>query len=155
MATPLSAPVTSARAWRALAVTTLLGTMIAASGAATSPDVENIPPELLKVGDTSFNVRVEKVPDSYVGMTYFERRLIRIDPGSEAGLRRKIYLHEMLHVAWHEGRLPLNKTRKYTEEEAIQQLVPGLLEVLSQNPQALDYLSQANHPHTTDSIASK
>jgi hypothetical protein len=73
-------------------------------------------------------------------MTYFDRRLIRIDPSSMPELRRKVYFHELMHVAWHQGSAPPDKNRRYTEDEAIEELVPGLLQVLKQNPEAVDYL---------------
>jgi hypothetical protein len=114
--------------------------------AGAAPAGEENPPAVLRIGDLKFQVEVEHFPDSYVGMTYFDKRVIRIDPSSMAELRRKVYLHELMHVAWHQGSASTDKAHKYTEEEAIEELVPGLLKILKQNPDAVDYLRNSPDP---------
>ncbi|MCU1285955.1 MAG: hypothetical protein JWO13_2305 [Acidobacteriales bacterium] len=119
----------------------LLAVALASASANTSDET---PPETLRLDNQNFKVQMEPFTDSYAGMTRFDKKVIQIDPSSISGLRRKVYLHELIHVAWHEGKPSTNKEQKFTEEEAIQQLVPGLLKVLEQNPQAVEYLSRAN-----------
>jgi hypothetical protein len=114
--------------------------------AGAAPAGEEVPPAVLTIGDLNFHVEVQHFPDSYVGMTYFDQRLIRIDPSSMSQLRRKVYLHELMHVAWHQGSAPADKNRRYTEDEAIEELVPGLLQILKQNPDAVDYLRNQRGP---------
>ena len=111
---------------------------MATSNAATvDPDV---PPADLQMGDTHFDVRLQAFADTYVGMTHFDTHTVQIDPASTEQMRRQVYLHELLHVAWHQGRPSQDKGRRYTEEEAIQALTPGLLKLLAENPQAVEYL---------------
>jgi hypothetical protein len=119
----------------------LFVTLIA--GAATNGD--GVPPDKLTIGDASFKVEVEKFDHSYAGMTFFDKKLIRIDPSSVSTMRRKVYLHELMHVAWHKGNPSQDKTRKYTEDEAIEELVPGLLQILEQNPEAVEYLRNSKN----------
>jgi IrrE N-terminal-like domain len=119
----------------------LLIILVAVIGAASTKEDET-PPAILKIGDTSFKVQVERFPDSYVGMTYFEKKVIQIDPSSASTLRRKVYLHELMHVAWHKGKLPFDESQTYTEDEAIEALVPGLLQILEENPDAVEYLQR-------------
>ena len=97
-------------------------------------------PAALRIGDIEFQVKMQPFPNTYVGMTHFDTRTVQIDPSSLADERRRVYLHELMHIAWHEGRPAANKSRQYTEEEAIQALTPGLLKMLEANPQAVDYL---------------
>jgi hypothetical protein len=118
---------------------------IAVVFAATSADA---PPETLRIGDTAFKVEIAGFPDSYAGMTYFDKKIIQIDPSSTSTLRRKVYLHELLHVAWHEGRGPFDRYRTYSEDEAIESLVPGLLQILEQNPDAVEYLQRSRFSPT-------
>ncbi|MCU1309341.1 MAG: hypothetical protein JWO20_466 [Candidatus Angelobacter sp.] len=120
------------------------------AGATTSAD--EAPPDVLTIGDITFKVEMEKFPDSFSGMTYFEKKVIRIDPSSTSTLRRKVYLHELMHVAWHDGKLPYNSQQTYTEDEAIESLVPGLLRILEQNPEAVQYLQHAT-PSLNKTIA--
>ena len=122
--------------WR-LAVLALMAALIAVATAST---LEEVPPDTLHIGNTNFKVEMGPFKDSFAGMTYFDKKLIRIDPSSTAALRRKVYLHELMHVAWHQGKPSADKKRAYTEDEAIEELVPGLLKVLEQNPQAVEYL---------------
>jgi hypothetical protein len=119
----------------------LLAVVLAGASANTNDET---PPRTLRIDNKNFKVEMESFTDSYAGMTYFEKKLIRIDPSSTSTLRRKVYLHELMHVAWHEGKPSANKAQKFTEEEAIQELVPGLLKVLEQNPQAVEYLRRGN-----------
>jgi len=106
---------------------------------AAAAGMEMTPPDL-RIGDVHFDVKLETFADTYVGMTHFTTHTVQIDPSSQAGQRRRVYLHEMLHVAWHNGRSSADKNRVYTEEEAIQALTPGLLKMLEENPQAVAYL---------------
>jgi hypothetical protein len=118
------------------------------AGAATYGD--EAPPDKLSIGDANFKVEVEKFDDSYAGMTFFDKKIIRIDPSSVSRLRRKVYLHELMHVAWHRGNPSQDKSRTYTEDEAIEELVPGLLQILEQNPDAVEYLRNSkNSPGKT------
>jgi hypothetical protein len=110
-----------------------------ASGSTTADEA---PPEILRIGNTTFKVKVESFRDSYVGMTYFDRKVIQIDPSSTSKLRRKVYLHELMHVAWHEGNSSFDEHRTYTEDEAIEALVPGLLQILDENPETVEYLQK-------------
>ena len=98
----------------------------------------------MRIGDTQFRVEMQPFPDTYVGMTHFSTHTVQIDPNSQSDERRRVYLHELMHVAWHEGSASPDKSRKYTEEEAIQALTPGLLKMLAENPQAVQYLSQTS-----------
>src|SRR5260221_8183739 len=88
---------------------------------------EEIPPSELSIGDVHFEVRLQPFSDTYVGMTHFDSKVVQIDPSVQAELRREVFLHELMHVAWHDGKAPEDKSRKYTEEEAIRALTPGLL----------------------------
>lgn len=99
-----------------------------------------MPPPDLRIGDMHFDVKLEVFADTYVGMTHFATHTVQIDPSSQAAQRRRVYLHEMLHVAWHNGKPSADKNRMFTEEEAIQALTPGLLKMLEENPQAVAYL---------------
>ena len=108
--------------------------------AATAASLPESPPPDLRVGDVHFDVKLEAFADTYVGMTHFATHTVQIDPSSEADQRRRVYLHEMLHVAWHNGHASADKGQKFTEEEAIQALTPGLLKMLEENPQAVAYL---------------
>jgi hypothetical protein len=128
------------RMWR-FAIPVLLAIALAGATANTNDET---PPETLRIDSNKFKVEMESFTDSYAGMTYFEKKLIRIDPSSTSTLRRKVYLHELIHVAWHEGNPSADKEQKFTEEEAIQELVPGLLKILEQNPEAVEYLRHTN-----------
>ena len=107
---------------------------------------EEIPPAELRVGDVQFEVRMQPFPDTYVGMTHFDSKVVQIDPSAQAELRREVFLHELMHVAWHDGKAPTDKDRSYTEEEAIRRLTPGLLKMLEQNPEAVKYLQKKSIP---------
>lgn len=107
--------------------------------AAETAAIEAPPPDV-QMGDVHFDVKLEAFADTYAGMTHFDTRVVQIDPSQVELARRKVYLHELMHVAWHEGRPSKDKSRKYTEEEAIQALTPGLLKLLAENPQAVEYL---------------
>ncbi len=111
------------------------------SSAIAEPMPDAAPPDM-RIGETQFRVELQPFPDTYVGMTHFSTHTVQIDPSSQADERRRVYLHEMMHVAWHNGTASPDKSRKYTEEEAIQALTPGLLKMLAENPQAVEYLSQ-------------
>jgi hypothetical protein len=111
------------------------------SESAAVPAEMETPPPSLRIGDLHFDVKLAAFADTYVGMTHFETHVVQIDPESQAGERRRIYLHEMLHVAWHNGKPSADKSRRFTEEEAIQALAPGLLKMLAENPQAVEYLT--------------
>jgi hypothetical protein len=107
---------------------------------ASGPAEMELPPPDLRIGDVHFDVKLEAFADTYVGMTHFATHTVQIDPSAQAEGRRRVYLHEMLHVAWHNGRSSTDKNRLFTEEEAIQALTPGLLKMLEENPQAVAYL---------------
>ncbi len=107
------------------------------------PLTEAAPPDL-RIDDIQFRVEMQPFPDTYVGMTHFTTHTVQIDPSSQSDERRRVYLHEMMHVAWHKGAASPDKGHKYTEEEAIQALTPGLLKMLAENPQAVQYLRQAS-----------
>jgi hypothetical protein len=109
---------------------------------------DEAPPEILRIGNTTFKVEVTSFRDSYVGMTYFDRKVIQIDPSSTSTLRRKVYLHELMHVAWHEGHSSFDEHRTYTEDEAIEALVPGLLQIMEKNPDAVEYLQRRKSART-------
>jgi hypothetical protein len=98
------------------------------------------PPPDLRIGEVHFDVKLEAFADTYVGMTHFATHTVQIDPASQDEQRRRVYLHEMLHIAWNNGRASADKGRTFTEEEAIQALTPGLLKMLEENPQAVAYL---------------
>ena len=112
----------------------------AAASLSETTSAEEAPPAELRIGDIQFEVRMKAFPDTYVGMTHFDTKVVQIDPSAQAELRREVYLHELMHVAWHEGKASANKGRKYTEEEAIRELTPGLLKLLQENPDAVKYL---------------
>jgi hypothetical protein len=111
--------------------------------AGTTIETDEAPPDVLRIGDVSFKVELERFPDSFSGMTYFEKKVIQIDPSSISTLRQKVYLHELMHVAWHKGKLPYDSQRTYTEDEAIESLVPGLLQIMQENPEVVQYLQHA------------
>jgi hypothetical protein len=125
------------------AASILVAVAFAAAGTSTSDET---PTETLRIDGNNFKVELQPFADSYAGMTRFDKKIIQIDPSSISTLRRKVYLHELMHVAWHEGKPSANKAQKFTEEEAIQELVPGLLKVMEQNPQAVEYLRRSNNP---------
>ncbi|MCU1305643.1 MAG: hypothetical protein JWN45_338 [Acidobacteriaceae bacterium] len=120
------------------------------AGATTSAD--EAPPDVLRIGDINFKVELKSFPDSFSAMTYFEKKVIRVDPSSTSTLRRKVYLHELMHVAWHDGKLPYDSQQTYTEDEAIESLVPGLLRILEQNPEVVQYL-QHTKPSVNETIS--
>jgi hypothetical protein len=123
--------------WRLAWLLTLFALI---AGATT--DTDEAPPDALKIGDTTFKVELAGFPDSFSGMTYFEKKVIQIDPSSISTLRQKVYLHELMHVAWHDGKLPYDSKQTYTEDEAIESLVPGLLQILQENPEVVQYLQR-------------
>ena len=117
-----------------------------ASGASTTSTEANgpqgTPPGEVSIGGVQFEVRLQPFRDTYVGMTHFESKIVQIDPSTQAEVRREVFLHELMHVAWHDGKSSSDKSRKYTEEEAIRALAPGLLKMLEQNPDAVKYLQK-------------
>jgi hypothetical protein len=116
---------------------------LAPSTASNEPGaLEEAPPAELRIGDIHFEVRTQPFEDTYVGMTHFDTKVVQIDPSAQAKLRREVFLHELMHVAWHDGKASADKSHKYTEEEAIRQLTPGLLKMLEQNPEAVKYLQK-------------
>ena len=108
------------------------------------------PPTTMRVDAIEFQVKLQPFADTYAGMTHFDTHVVQIDPSSIEEQRRRVFLHEMLHVAWNQGRASTDKSKKFTEEEAIQALTPGLLKMLEQNPQSVEYLrSQADDNRAT------
>jgi hypothetical protein len=103
-------------------------------------DALDVPPPGVQMGGIHFDVKLEAFADTYAGMTHFDTRTVQIDPSQVDLARRRVYLHELMHVAWHEGKPSKDKGRQYTEEEAIQALAPGLLKLLAENPDAVAYL---------------
>lgn len=128
-AAPHTSPVSSARP-----------TSARSTGTTEAPP--EVPPPDMQIGDIRFRVDLQPFSDTYVGMTHFSTHTVQIDPSSQADERRRVYLHELMHVAWHNGAASPDKSRKYTEEEAIQALTPGLLKMLAENPQAVEYLTK-------------
>jgi hypothetical protein len=100
------------------------------------------PPSEVRIGNVEFEVQMQPFPDTYVGMTHFETHTVQIDPASQGEMRKQVFLHEMLHVAWHNGNPSPDKDHKFTEEEAIRALTPGLLKMLAENPDAVGYLQK-------------
>src|SRR4051812_12309896 len=107
------------------------GNSVSADSSAAMLDA-SAPPADLRMGNIEFRVQMEPFADTYVGMTHFDTRTVQIDPASQADERRRVYLHELMHVAWHQGHPSADKARKFTEEEAIQALTPGLLKLLAE-----------------------
>ena len=134
----------SGKRWLLAAATAVCAVSLAASsnnGTEMRP-ASNLddPPANLRVDTIEFQVKLQPFPDTYAGMTHFDTHIVQIDPSSVEEQRRRVFLHEMLHVAWHRGKASANKSKTYTEEEAIQALTPGLLKMLEQNPQSVAYL---------------
>jgi hypothetical protein len=134
----------SGKKWLLTAATAVCAISLAASSSNTA-EVQptayiDDPPAALRMGEIEFRVRMQPFSDTYAGMTHFDTGIVQIDPSSVDEQRRRVFLHEMLHVAWNQGKPPVDKARAYTEEEAIQALTPGLLKMLEQNQQAVDYL---------------
>lgn len=113
-----------------------------APSSSVATETAEAPPSELRIGDLQFEVQLQPFPDTYVGMTHFETRTVQIDPASQGEMRKQVFLHELMHVAWHNGKPSADKNRKFTEEEAIRELTPGLLKMLAENPDAVKYLQK-------------
>jgi hypothetical protein len=140
----------SGKRWLLAAATAVCAVSLAASSSSTAElklatSVDE-PPANLHMNDIEFQVKLEPFPDTYAGMTHFKTHVVQIDPSSVEEQRRRVFLHEMLHVAWNQGRASADKSKVYTEEEAIQALTPGLLKMLAQNPQSVEYLRAGSAP---------
>lgn len=95
-------------------------------------------PTTVKVGPHVYSV-IRKSGINYNGCCEFNTLQITVKKRLRKSKAQEILLHEILHACTHPS---LNGDKPYKDEEFVDGVTPTLLQVLQDNPELLEYLTQ-------------
>jgi hypothetical protein len=107
----------------------------------------NTAPKTLRIGPADYDIEyvedgvlIDGDPNPKMGMCHPNAELIKISVkylASPVGLV-SVFLHEALHGIWHNQNLP----SKVKEEEAVQGIETGLVQLFRSNPGLIDWIKK-------------
>jgi len=96
------------------------------------------PPKTVKVGNCKFDIAfVDQEGDDWAGKCYAVKGLLCVLRDCAPGYERDTVFHECGHAVWESRGL---RDKEITSEEVIGQFLPGILQLLRDNPRLVDYL---------------
>lgn len=97
-------------------------------------------PKSIKVGAHVYSVlRKPKVFTEELGECDFNTLQIFVKQRLRKSKAKEILIHECLHACTHPS---LNSEKKWTDEDFVTAVAPVLLQVIQENPDLLEYLTQ-------------
>lgn len=90
-------------------------------------------PRKVVVGAHTYKVRLSKIKQ--LGCCDYDTQVLKLRPGMEPDKDKEVLLHEVLHACGY-------PTLCGKDEEFVDAIAPVLLQVMRDNPQLVEYLTQ-------------